>query len=1058
MADRQPAPKAGKPPREAGGAAQAKRAPGPGPQFEAWAWGASGQAAVLPAVLQRSCACGSQCTACRAKEEGERVYPELMVSAPGDRFEREADAMALRVLHGPPGHAGAVSPASVTAVHRETDEDEDSAGEFPVQPKAAEGGGFRPSAAAARDVARLRREGTPLPDEVRADMESRFGRDFSAVRIHTGGLAHAAAVQLQARAFTVANHVAFRQGAFSPASAEGRRLLAHELTHVAQQGQAPARAPLAAVSPTGTALQREPESSVTGSIDPSTMSLLELQAEMQRVVRELAALSYPENFTAGAEDLVELYGYYREAAGPETDPRAWDLSHSSQSGAGQGEAELLESMELIRGELAARDYPRFNDIETEVLVANYQTFKAAYQQKSAPPPDPFDESEFDVDLDEVPADFAGKLGIVKDKGGANLRLAPATEGNSPLALLPLNTRFVIDHEAGEYYHVTLEDGREGFVFKKLVTHELPDPDAQLYEIKTGDTALGIVKQFYKGDAISWGQDERFYVNVLVWTNEQAQRPGIKIPKGSDDWSTTQVFSGMLIWIPGLAFAQSLKGVVSSGSISYEIMSTLRDIFVGTAAFVAGLLLGALKSIADLFIGIKDLVVLAWKVVKSLLTGNIISDVKALMDDLSKLSLQTLIDAVKDWFWEGWNTNSTWDRWKFIGQIVGYAIAEILMLVFSGGIATAVKWAGKSAKLAALIAKFPKIQKMVEAAKAAKAVAGSHADDFIKAAKATEAFKTFTAAHEWARRVLRIPLDILVNVSEEAAERLKKLPAWAQARFRSLNHFGMKACLGCASPCRVDVTEVLDYLKNLAPKSQAGAKALKKVDDIVLELERISLATPVGKIATSTIRKKLSSRPALLKAIQEANLTDLDLAKIGSFLTAADHANPATAYRTFVRYITAVVPAKTGGNIDELNRIAKLLVEADARQGAALKGAMFEQFGKIFITELGGNSFMRVTFKKGAYKLSKSQRTVDNFVAARGEIWEIKHSFGKVPTDQADDYSRLVGLKTPAGDEIKSVNYLFPDLDAARANRHLITDYNFNVYYVEPGGSTLKALP
>jgi hypothetical protein len=68
----------------------------------------------------------------------------------------------------------------------------------------------------------------------------------------------------------------------------------------------------------------------------------------------------------------------------------------------------------------------------------------------------------------------------------------------------------------------------------------------------------------------------------------------------------------------------------------------------------------------------------------------------------------------------WNAPSTWDRWKFRGYVIGYAIMEIVMLFFSAGAITAIKWAGKAAKIgkfAEWLAKLPKVEKFIEAAKA-----------------------------------------------------------------------------------------------------------------------------------------------------------------------------------------------------------------------------------------------------------------------------------------------------------------------------------------------------
>ncbi len=77
--------------------------------------------------------------------------------------------------------------------------------------------------------------GEALPDSVRARFESHFGQDFSDVRIHTGEEAERSAAAMGANAYTVGNDVTFAKGNYAPESPEGRRLLAHEMTHVAQQ-------------------------------------------------------------------------------------------------------------------------------------------------------------------------------------------------------------------------------------------------------------------------------------------------------------------------------------------------------------------------------------------------------------------------------------------------------------------------------------------------------------------------------------------------------------------------------------------------------------------------------------------------------------------------------------------------------------------------------------------------------------------------------------------------------------------------------------------------------
>nr|WP_246551794.1 DUF4157 domain-containing protein [Geobacter hydrogenophilus] len=91
----------------------------------------------------------------------------------------------------------------------------------------------------AEGVGELEGGGVPLGEGERAFLEPRFGADFSRVRLHTGPAAEETARALNAQAFTVGHDIAFGVGRYSPGTEEGMRLLAHELAHVVQQGEAP---------------------------------------------------------------------------------------------------------------------------------------------------------------------------------------------------------------------------------------------------------------------------------------------------------------------------------------------------------------------------------------------------------------------------------------------------------------------------------------------------------------------------------------------------------------------------------------------------------------------------------------------------------------------------------------------------------------------------------------------------------------------------------------------------------------------------------------------------
>lgn len=102
-----------------------------------------------------------------------------------------------------------------------------------------EGGSVSADTSAMVDGARGGGQG--LAPDVRREMEGHFGADFSGVKVHQGAEASDLNNRLSARAFTTGNDIFIGQGGLNPGSRGGKELLAHELTHVVQQGAAPAR-------------------------------------------------------------------------------------------------------------------------------------------------------------------------------------------------------------------------------------------------------------------------------------------------------------------------------------------------------------------------------------------------------------------------------------------------------------------------------------------------------------------------------------------------------------------------------------------------------------------------------------------------------------------------------------------------------------------------------------------------------------------------------------------------------------------------------------------------
>ena len=115
---------------------------------------------------------------------------------------------------------------------QETDFDEDE--DF-LQAKATPGYTPKVSPNVAAKIQNLKGGGQPLPANQRHFFESRMGQDFSGVRIHTDSKAAGTAQTIKAKAFTLGNNIVFNTGQYSHDNQEGKKLLAHELTHVVQQ-------------------------------------------------------------------------------------------------------------------------------------------------------------------------------------------------------------------------------------------------------------------------------------------------------------------------------------------------------------------------------------------------------------------------------------------------------------------------------------------------------------------------------------------------------------------------------------------------------------------------------------------------------------------------------------------------------------------------------------------------------------------------------------------------------------------------------------------------------
>lgn len=179
------------------------------------------------------------------------LQTKLAINQPGDRYEQAADRMADAVVQSEGGSAACACESSgnsctecaskklqrmdANVAHgTPSSTKQDAIGADMRQEVRGDAGTEAPPVVHEA----LTEAGRPLDAGTRAFMEPRFGHDFSGVRVHTGSLARESAQAVGARAYTVGRDIVFAGGEHAPGNPLGRRLLAHELSHVVQQGAA----------------------------------------------------------------------------------------------------------------------------------------------------------------------------------------------------------------------------------------------------------------------------------------------------------------------------------------------------------------------------------------------------------------------------------------------------------------------------------------------------------------------------------------------------------------------------------------------------------------------------------------------------------------------------------------------------------------------------------------------------------------------------------------------------------------------------------------------------
>lgn len=184
----------------------------------------------------------------RLAQANHTLQPKLTVGPVGDRYEQEADRVARQVVHqlrAPAAQRQDLSEEDETlqakpiaTLQRQAGLDEEEAVQEKLIVRRRSDGSMDATPEVEAGIRQARAGGRPLERVLQTTMGRALGADFSGVRVHTGAQADGLNRAIQARAFTTGRDIFFRRGEYSPGTTGGQELIAHELTHVVQQGGA----------------------------------------------------------------------------------------------------------------------------------------------------------------------------------------------------------------------------------------------------------------------------------------------------------------------------------------------------------------------------------------------------------------------------------------------------------------------------------------------------------------------------------------------------------------------------------------------------------------------------------------------------------------------------------------------------------------------------------------------------------------------------------------------------------------------------------------------------
>jgi hypothetical protein len=677
----------------------------------------------------------------------------------------------------------------------------------------------------------------------------------------------------------------------------------------------------------------------------------------------------------------------------------------------------------------------------------------------------------------------------KDASGQQLRrgdktkLRPTPSTNESLGVLgefPVNTPVMVDRKIDTWYHVVVPStGQTGYMAADLIETDLPDPKTTFHRVGPNEGAFEIIKNQYQVDPDDKFHNLRFYANGLVEVNSKRGRNGIYEPSSEEKvrlqgqamgrgqgfiYVDAATRANAQIILPSKEFVETLD--VSSGSwvrdVGHKAMAWLEKA-AQFLAFPAGLIVGALECLWDTISGIVEMV---WKLLKGIVTGSLLDDLREMADSMVKLftdpqTRQAALEALADWLDARWNNPNAVKRWYWRGWIIGYLTAEVILTFFSGGEALAEAGAAQFAKLGKLIkaTRFGSkavaaIEGAVDAFKTSKvAVAVKDAADAAKGSKAVKAVKgaakavkeskvvrvvggAVEKAASYAETALKFPKVLIARISDRALLALEKLSPDAAELLKRLSPDRLIKFLGCHSPCTISPENLAARLRMVeqqaAADAEAATAAAKKADRAAARAEAASKKAADEAADAASAAAKAKGKQAAAKAEEAkaaANRAKLASDKAGTARQVANDAKTAEAASASTLDAAKVRRAENLKRSAELGELRRYKVQeaADTLDDAG-RAELSDLIGKLERGEITAddarklrqNLIARAKAGRGAYKPA---------VLGPDQIHDVSKATGKKMDVIQEARQKLIDKRVAVDTKLeKLANDLGVDLD------------------------------